>query len=77
MNADELTPGIVMKWLRSQAKRYSDAANRYSETADKFNQAADVLESTGEPATRTATSPTLHAAPAPHNRAFQAVGSPS
>jgi hypothetical protein len=77
VNAEELTPSIVMKWLRTQAKRYSEAANRYSETADKFNQAADVLESTAEPASRIATSPTAHATPAPHSRAFQAVGNPS
>ena len=77
MNAEELTPGIVLKWLRTQAKRYSDAAQRYSETADKFNQAADVLESTAEPAARIATSPAVHTTPAPHSRAFQAVGNPS
>ncbi len=82
MNPEELTPGIVLKWLRTQAKRYSEAAQRYSETADKFNQAADVLESTAEGAqniatSRIATSPTTHATPAPHSRAFQAVGNPS
>jgi hypothetical protein len=77
VNAEELTPGIVLKWLRMQAKRYSEAAQRYSETADKFNQAADVLESTAEPATRIATSPAVHGTPAPHSRAFQAAGNPS
>jgi hypothetical protein len=81
VNPEELTPGIVLKWLRNQAKRYSEAAQRYSETADKFNQAADVLESTAEggqnlATSRIATSPT-HATPAPHSRAFQAVGNPS
>ena len=82
VNPEELTPGIVLKWLRIQAKRYSDAAQRYSETADKFNQAADVLESTTESAqnaatSRIATSPTAHATPAPHSRAFQTAGNPS
>ena len=77
MNAEELTPSVVLKWLRTQAKRYSEAANRYSETADKFNQAADVLESTTEPAPRIATSPAAHATPAPHSRAFQTAGNPS
>ena len=81
MNAEELTPGIVLKWLRMQAKRYSEAAQRYSETADKFNQAADVLESTAEGpqnvASRLPASATGHAAPAPHGRTFQALGNPS
>jgi hypothetical protein len=79
VNPEELTPGVVLKWLRIQAKRYSDAANRYSETADRFNQAADVLESTTEGGQnianpRTTTSSASHATPAPHSRAFQAAG---
>ncbi len=81
MNPEELTPGIVLKWLRLQARRYSEAAQRYSETADKFNQAADMLESTAEGAQNIATlrGTTLatHGTPAPHSRAFQAVGNPS
>jgi len=77
MTAEELTPGIVLKWLRTQAKRYSEAAQRYSETADKFNQAADVLESTAEPAGRIGTASGGHGMPAPHARAFQTVGTQS
>jgi hypothetical protein len=81
MNPEELTPGIVLKWLRSQAKRYAEAAHRYSETADKFNQAADVLESAGDGGQAMATSrgaaSGAHGTPAPHARAFQTVGNPS
>lgn len=73
-NHDELSPPIVVRWLRSQGKRYAEAAQRCLESAEKYNQAADVLESMAEPPIRTATSPVGQGAPAPHSRTFQSVG---
>jgi hypothetical protein len=77
MSPEELTPGIVLKWLRLQSKKFTDTAQRYSETANKFSEAADVLESTVEPLGKT-TSQGGHGTPAPHTRLFaQAAGSSS
>ncbi len=39
MAPDDLTPSVVVYWLRKQA-------TRYSEMAKKFNEAAQALEST-------------------------------
>ena len=39
MTPDDLTPSVVVYWLRKQA-------TRYTEMAKKFNEAAQALEST-------------------------------
>jgi len=52
MAPDDLTPSVVVYWLRKQA-------TRYSEMAKKFNEAAQALESTVDPsASSTVTPPT-------------------
>lgn len=71
MSADELTPAVVLNWLRTQSKRYGDQAKRCADTAQKFSEAADVLEttfdtSTGKPQSQSAaTSQPVSARPVP------------
>ncbi|GEM_PF-1487223 len=47
MAPDDLTPSVVVYWLRKQA-------TRYSEMAKKFNEAAQALESTVDPSASSA-----------------------
>ena len=65
---EDLTPSVVLKWLRIQANRYADTAKRYADTAEKFSQAADVLESTVEPMSNLSAGQGV--TPAPHTRLF-------
>ena len=91
MAPEDLTPGIVLKWLRLQSTKYADAAKRYHETATKFLQAAEVVESVVEPAATSGANAGIHTGasagiqekqggvhttPAPHTRLFKnAAGS--
>jgi len=51
MAPDDLTPSVVVYWLRKQA-------TRYSEMAKKFNEAAQALESTVDPPASSSVPPT-------------------
>ncbi len=70
MSPEDLTPSVVLKWLRIQSNRYADTAKRYADTAEKFCQAADVLESTVEPASNMPASQDVQGAPVPQTRLF-------
>ena len=70
MSPEDLTPSVVLKWLRIQANRYADTAKRFGDTAEKFSQAADVLESTVEPESNASANQDVQGTPAPHTRLF-------
>ncbi len=57
MSPDDLTPSVVVYWLRKQA-------TRYSEMAKKFNEAAQALESTVDSSAASSASTTSTAGPA-------------